>query len=164
VSIHILVVEDEPDVLDAIVADLAAFEDRFRIETAASAEAARRITRRLAEAGDAVGLVLCDHLLPGQDGVDLLVELQGRDETRHSRKVLITGHAGLDETVKAVNEADLNHYIAKPWRQEVLERIVRDELTEYVLAREGDVLPYMDVLDAARLADRLHRGGSLSDA
>ncbi len=47
--------------------------------------------------------------------MDFLVELNGDPATRPIRKVLITGQAGLEDTIRAVNEADLDHYIAKPW-------------------------------------------------
>ena len=48
----------------------------------------------------------------------------------------MTGQAGLEDTVRAVNEANLDHYIAKPWDAEALQAIVREQLTEYV-SRSG---------------------------
>ena len=162
-KIYILVVEDEPEVLDAIVRDISDFEDFFPIEMADTAEEARDIVEDIINQDDSIGLVLCDHVLPGDNGVELLVELQHKEETSSTRKVLITGQAGLQETVRAVNEADLKHYIAKPWDKEELVNIVKELLTNYVLDHVNDVLPYMKVLDGGRIAEAIRKGRTVTD-
>jgi len=162
-NIYILVVEDEPEVLDAIVRDITGFEEFFPIEMADTAEEAREIIQDILDQGDVIGLILCDHVLPGDNGVELLVELQHKEETISTRKVLITGQAGLQETVRAVNEADLKHYIAKPWNKEELVEIVKELLTDYVLDKVDDVLPYMKVLDGSRIAEAIRKGRTVTD-
>lgn len=163
-SIVLLVVEDEPEVLDAIVRDINEFEDFFDVEMADNAEEAEEIIRDLEEKEKRLGLILCDHVLPGKNGVDLLIEMQENDFTRDTRKVLITGQAGLDETVKAVNKADLKHYIAKPWDPNELSDITRKLLTDFVIEQVKDPLPYMQILDAERLADHLRKRGTITDS
>lgn len=162
-KIYILVVEDEPEVLDAIVRDITAFESRFVIEMADTAEEAREIIQSILDGGDQIGLILCDHVLPGDNGVELLVEMQNDPQTESTQKVLITGQAGLDETVRAVNQADLKHYIAKPWEKEKLVEIVTDQLTEYVLEHVSNPMPYMSVLDGERIAEQIRKGKSITD-
>jgi two-component system chemotaxis response regulator CheY len=100
-------------------------------------------------------------MMPGETGVDLLVALQGDQRWRETRKVLLTGQAGLEATVKAVNEAELSHYIAKPWEPDELANVARRELTEYVKARDLNPMPYLKELDAEALGDQLrrHAGG-----
>ena len=112
---------------------------------------AETVMAELTAGNDRVGLALCDHLLPGERGVDYLVELNGDPATRPIRKVLITGQAGLEDTVRAVNEADLDHYIAKPWTVENLHEVVREQLTDYVIDNEEDLLSFVPILDGARL-------------
>jgi response regulator RpfG family c-di-GMP phosphodiesterase len=73
--------------------------------------------------------------------------------------VLLTGQAGLEPTVRAVNDADLNHYIAKPWSREELVAVVKKELTEYVLRNESNLLPFLGVLDTERLTEALRQRG-----
>ena len=162
-KIYILVVEDEPEVLDAIVRDISEFEDFFPVEMADTAEESRELIREILNEGNEIGLILCDHVLPGQNGVELLVEMQKEPETKKTRKVLITGQAGLDETVRAVNEADLKHYIAKPWKKEELVQISRKLLTDYVLEHEENPMAYMQVLDSERIADEIRKGKGLTD-
>ena len=96
-------------------------------------------------------MILCDHIMPGKNGVDLLIELHNEDAFRPAQKVLVTGQAGLDDTVAAVNKANLRHFIAKPWKQEELVENVRQVMTDYVIENERDLLPYMKVLDTERL-------------
>jgi response regulator RpfG family c-di-GMP phosphodiesterase len=162
-QIYIFVVEDEPEVLDAIVRDLEEFEDSFPIELADSAEEARELIASIINEGHKIGLILCDHVLPGQNGVELLVEMQSDPSTERTRKVLITGQAGLDETVRAVNEADLSHYIAKPWEKAELVGTTRKLLTDFVLEQTENPLEYMSVLDSERIADYIRKGRGITD-
>ena len=153
--IYILIVEDELEVMDALVNDLEFFEQTFPIESANTAEEANQVIDQIYSEGNTVGLILCDHVLPGQNGVDLLVELQKKNGTSLSRKVLVTGQAGLDDTIVAINKADLNHYIAKPWTREQLHQVVVDELTEYVIKQKLNPLAFMATLDAHKLSEVL---------
>ena len=154
-DVFILVVEDEPEVRDAIARDLEAFVPTFRIEVTEDAEDARVVLEECAERGDRVALVLADHLLPGERGTDLLIALHRDPATEPIRKVLITGQAGHQDTIRAINEAKLNHYVAKPWDGEALRTIVRDELTAWVIDEAPDVLPFVSVLDGPRLMEAL---------
>jgi len=163
-KINIFVVEDEPEVMDAIVRDLEEFEETFPIEIADNAEEALELIKTVLGRGDRIGIILCDHVLPGKNGVELLVDMQKDPETARTRKVLITGQAGLDETVRAVNEADLKHYIAKPWKKEELVDITRKLLTDYVLEHEENPMPFMSILDSERIAEHLRKDKGITDS
>lgn len=154
-KIVIVCVEDEAEVREAILRDLEPFKEMFRVEAADDVEDARAVLRECAIDGDPVGLALCDHMMPGTRGVDFLVELKNNPDYEATRKVLITGQAGLEDTVKAVNQAHLHHYISKPWKPEELQNVVRDQLTEYVLQTQEDLIPYVGVLDGARILEAI---------
>ena len=147
----LLIIEDERSLLDALVRDLELFAERFRIEPAENVDDARKVVQDHLAKGDEIALVLADHLMPGTNGVDYLVELNHDPRTQPTRKVLVTAQAGLSDTIKAVNEADLHHYIAKPWTRQQLHDVVRKQLTDYVIARGIDPLPFVQVLDRQRL-------------
>lgn len=155
----ILCVEDEPEVRDAIERDLAPLASTFRIEVAGDADDAREVLEHCEKACDPLGLVLCDHLLPGQRGVDFLVDLTGQPEYRHTRKVLVTGQAGHQDTIRAINEARINHYISKPWKAEYLRQVAREQLTEYVIQTQEDLTPYLRSLDAPKLQEAMRERG-----
>jgi response regulator RpfG family c-di-GMP phosphodiesterase len=151
----ILCVEDEPEVRAALVRDLEVFAGIARIDEAEDAEDAEAALEEMAVAGDRLGLVLADHRLPGMSGVDLLVELHHRPGMAAARKVLVTGQADLADTVRAVNEGGLDHFIAKPWTPEQLHDVVREQLTSFVVEEVEDLLPYVEVLHAPRLLEAL---------
>jgi len=155
----VLVLEDEPEVRAALLRDLAAFDPPVRVEPAENVEDARAVLRELAAVGDALALVLADHRLPGTTGVELLVELHGDPEHSSARKVLVTGQADQQDTIRAVNEAGLDRYVTKPWDAEELVALVRSELTSFVLAEDLDPLPYLPALDAARVMPALRGRG-----
>jgi two-component system chemotaxis response regulator CheY len=157
--IVVLVLEDEAAVREALERDLTPFAGSFRIEVAEDAADARELIAEIGEAGDDVGLILCDHLLPGMRGTDFLVELNQDPATAVMRKVLVTGQAGHEDTIRAINEGGLDHYIAKPWVPDQLQAVVRHQLTEYVLATRDELLPFVPVLDGPRLLEAVSERG-----
>jgi CheY-like chemotaxis protein len=158
-NIFIICVEDEHQVLDVLVKDLEEFEELFPIEIASSADEARDLIEEIENLGGKIGLVLCDHIMPGDNGVDLLIEMKANEFTKNTRKVLITGQAGLEDTVKAVNRAGLNHYIAKPWEKRELLEVVKKELTQFVIESEESLLPFMTILDGEKLQEEIRARG-----
>jgi CheY-like chemotaxis protein len=162
-NIYILCVEDEPEVLEAVIRDLAPFERVFPIESASTVNEARRTLAEVILPKGKLGLVICDHILPGEDGVSFLIELQKDPHTAPARKVLLTAHAGLEATVEAVNLADLNHYLAKPWTKEELLEVTRHQLTEFVVEQETNLYPYLTILEADRLTEKIRQTPLPSD-
>lgn len=155
----VLVLEDEADVRDALVRDLRPFAEVVRIEAAGDVPDARAVLAELAEDGDRLALVLADHRLPGESGVDFLVELHDDPSTAGVRKVLVTGQADQQDTIRAVNAGGLDQYVAKPWDPGELQGLVRDQLTSYVVRHRLDPLPHLRVLDAARALPLLRGRG-----
>ena len=163
-KIYILIVEDEPEVLDVIVKDLKHFESFFPIETANSVAEARKGVENITKKGDMVGLFVCDHIMPNENGVDFLVEMQKVETTKRSKKILLTGQAGLEATIKAINEAELNNYISKPWKKDELLSIVKNNLTDFVIGNtKDDLMKYMSILDAAKIAETLRSNIAQND-
>ena len=149
----IICVDDERDVLDALRNDLEKFSRHFRIEPAESAKDAMSLLDELQEDDVEVALVLADHLMPGMSGVDFLIGLKDDKRTAKARKVLITAQAGLDATIEAVNKANLDHYIRKPWTREELHETIEQYLTAYVIEHAESPLRFSSVLDAQKLMD-----------
>lgn len=158
-ELTILVIEDEDDVRDALLRDLEAFADAVRIEAAASVDDAKEAVAEIDADGDVLGLVLADHRLPGESGVDYLVDLEASRSGPRLRKVLVTGQANQSDTIRAINEAGLDHYIGKPWDVSALHEVVRHELTEFVLASDLDLLRFVRHLDGPRLLEAYAKRG-----
>ena len=162
--IYILCIDDEPEILEALQRDLSDFEDRFPTEFASSAAEAKSLIESIHEKGDCVGLAICDHMMPGQLGVDFLIELNADPKTAPIRKTLITGQAGLDATIEAVNQAALKHYLAKPWKRDELLEMVRAELAEFILRSSIEPLPYYALLKDERLLTAACDRGEIMDS
>jgi response regulator RpfG family c-di-GMP phosphodiesterase len=159
VRLTILVLEDERPVREALSRDLAPLAATVRVEAAEDVPDAWQVVEEVEADGDVLALVLADHRLPGDSGVDLLVAMLDDPRTAATRKVLVTGQADQQDTIRAVNEAGLDHYVAKPWDPDELRAVVRDQLTEFVLAERLDPLPHLRALDAARAMDQLRDRG-----
>lgn len=155
----VLILEDEPAVRQALERDLASFADVVRIEAAEDVPDAWQVIAELETDGDRLALVLADHRLPGTSGVEFLVQLLDDPRTASARKVLVTGQADQQDTIRAVNEAGLDHFIDKPWSPERLSDVVREQLTEHVIEQRLDPLPHLRALDAARVMPLLRERG-----
>ncbi|MDN5964676.1 MAG: response regulator, partial [Actinomyces sp.] len=149
-TLVVLVLEDEVEVRHALERDLEVFWSKVHLEAAEDVPDAWDAVEATLEDGDELAVVLADHRLPGRSGVDFLVEIAGDPRTENARTVLVTGQAGQADTVRALNQAGLDHYIAKPWDPADLVQVVRDQLTTYVLENHVDPLPYLSVLDEIR--------------
>lgn len=156
-KLTILVLEDEPEVRDSIERDLSELARFVRIEPAEDARDAWEVVGDVDADGDLLALVVADHRLPGTSGVEFLVELMGDERAAHTRTVLLTGQADHQDTIKAINEADLSYYLAKPWDPAELVRVARSELTTYVEQADLDPLPHLGALDQVRAMGLVRR-------
>jgi response regulator RpfG family c-di-GMP phosphodiesterase len=72
--------------------------------------------------------------MPEMDGARLLEQVKAR--WPEVARILLTGYADLNSTVAAINRAEIYRYIAKPWDDAVVLRVVADALERKMLARE----------------------------
>ena len=87
----ILCVDDEPEVLNSVLQDLAVFEENFIVEGAESVDEAKQVIKEMEQDGIKLALILCDHIMPEKTGIDFLIELNQHDSTKPTRKLLLTG-------------------------------------------------------------------------
>jgi response regulator RpfG family c-di-GMP phosphodiesterase len=129
---RILYVDDESALLSAFTAllrkeavELHVLEDSTQIETV------------LAEKGP-FAVVFSDQRMPGLDGVGVL-EAATRAHPGTIR-VMITGFADHNDTLRAINVGGIASYIPKPWNDEEMRKLVRDCVERYNLAMENKFL------------------------
>lgn len=157
-KIYIICVEDQPEVLRAIADDLASFEEAFGLEECESAAEAEEVMDEIDAEGDHVGVIVCDHVMPGKTGVKFLAEVHEDIRFRYTRKLLLTGLATQQDTIRAINSASVDRFIEKPWSAEQLNEYVRVLLTEFILDKGLDYEAYLAYLDKPTLFRRLgHR-------
>lgn len=132
----ILCVDDEEGVLHALEQQLTTrFGNECEIACAQSGDDALELMEELERDGERVAVVIADQIMPGMKGVDLLEAVHKRSPD--TAKILLTGQAGLDAVVAAINRAELDFYAAKPWDEANLRLAVEGLLRNYRLSLEN---------------------------
>ncbi|MEZ4824800.1 MAG: response regulator [Bacteroidia bacterium] len=156
-KIYIILVEDQREVLQAVARDLEFFEDAFVIEECESAAEALELMESVDKKGNLVALVISDHVMPDKSGVDFLIEMNNDVRFAHTRKILLTGLATHQDTIRAINQAAIDKYYEKPWKAEDLIAGVKTLLTGFIMAKGVDYRPYMAYLDQVVLFESLRK-------
>jgi DNA-binding response OmpR family regulator len=103
----ILIVDDDPDILDAL---RFLFESEgYRVKTCEKGDYAESLRN---EHGDLPDLIVLDVLLSGKDGRAICQKLKNQDATREIPIVMISAHPDAEYSSKAVG-ADA--FVAKPF-------------------------------------------------
>ncbi|MHB8633601.1 MAG: response regulator [Thermoplasmatota archaeon] len=116
----VLLVDDEPDILESLTTYLKATMPDVRVVTAASGEEAMVLLRT-----EIVDVVVSDLRMPGMDGIDLLKSVANRNPS--VRRILITAfqEAGLEERADAAGVEALLH---KPFSMSEFRELVSEGL------------------------------------
>lgn len=72
--------------------------------------------RELKEEGEPVAMLISDQMMPVMKGTEFLG--RAREVTPESIRVLLTGHAGIESAITAINERLLDRYLTKPVESE----------------------------------------------
>jgi response regulator RpfG family c-di-GMP phosphodiesterase len=123
----LLMVDDEPDILDFLT---RVFRKQYTLLRAESADAAVAV---LAE--QPVDLIISDHRMPGKNGLQLLGEV--RERFPSTTRVLLSGFSDLPEITEAAASGLVHAYVVKPvdsqrLREAVAEAEARAGLGEWV--------------------------------
>ncbi len=122
----LLVVDDEPDVLDSL---RHLFHRTYRVLTASNGASALELLKR-----EPVSVVLSDQRMPGMTGDVFLSRV--RELYPDAVRMIFTGFADLESVIRAVNEGHIFRYIVKPWDPVELEWIIRQATEQYELLAE----------------------------
>jgi DNA-binding NtrC family response regulator len=117
---RILVVDDDDTIRDSFKAILES--EGHKVDTAKSGLEALERTEE-----DVYNLALLDIKLPDIEGTELLVEMH--EETPRMMKIMVTGHATLENAVEALN-LGADAFIMKPVKPKELLRVVEEKLKE----------------------------------
>jgi thioredoxin reductase (NADPH) len=110
----ILIVDDEPQVLNAVERDLKAhFRGEYRIVKALSGQEALEAVKQLARRSTPLALFLVDQRMPNMSGTQFLGE--ALPLYPEARKVLLTAYADTNAAITSINEIGLDYYLMKPW-------------------------------------------------
>ncbi len=128
----IVSIDDDPQVLQAIQHDLRQkYRKQYRVLATISAKEALESLSELKKKGEEVALFLSDQRMPQMTGVAFLTE--ARKIFPNAKRALLTAYSDIDAAVRAINEVQLDYYIAKPWDppEEKLYPILDDLLSDW---------------------------------
>jgi response regulator RpfG family c-di-GMP phosphodiesterase len=100
----VLLVDDEQLLLDTLGEDLKA---DFKVYTAKSASEAETLL-----AARRYDVIVCDHMLPGEQGLDFLMRAMEMVPT--TRRIMITGYMSPEFISRSTNLAGLSACLLKP--------------------------------------------------
>ncbi|MDV6234876.1 response regulator [Leptospira ellisii] len=121
---YIICVDDEVSVLETIQQQLRnEFGGSHEIETASSAEEGLALMEEIQRSGFVIEVIIADQVMPGMKGSQFLEEVHRR--LPDSIKIMLTGQAGLDSAIHAINYGGLSRYVEKPWNIEELTGDIR---------------------------------------
>lgn len=110
----LLTLDDEPQVLNAIVRDLRGrYGKDYRIIQSASGREALGVVKQLKERNETIAMFLSDQRMPDMSGTDFLTE--ARKLYPFARKVLLTAYADTEAAIASINTIELDYYLMKPW-------------------------------------------------
>ena len=104
-SMHVLLVEDEPNIAEAMRFILS--RDGWRVSHVAEGDRALEQLRR-----DPPDLVILDHMLPGLSGLEILAALRADPATRDLPVMMLTAR-GRDRDL--AEQAGANRFVSKPF-------------------------------------------------
>lgn len=125
----ILLIDDEKPLLTLFAETLSPL---FEVVQATSAREAGFIMHK-----KAFKVVVCDHLMPGGNGLSFLVDI--REEYPNTQRILVTGYMKPEMLLRSVNEAALYRYLLKPVSLPELIKTVQDaaKLYDQAIAAAG---------------------------
>lgn len=102
-------------------------------------------------AEEEIDLIVSDMRMPEMDGAKLLAQVaQNYPKTM---RILLTGYADMESTVRAVNEGHIYKYVSKPWEDNDIKLTVQHALETRLLQAERDRLLELTKKQNAELKD-----------
>jgi CheY-like chemotaxis protein len=125
---RILIVDDEEAILETMT---FTFMDLYEVLTTSDPAQALQI---MAE-NEPIAVVITDQRMPGMTGVELLREIY--DRYPETVRIILTGFADSEATIKAINDGHIYGYVNKPWEPDELKAIVRRAVELHSLSLEN---------------------------
>ncbi len=154
-KLFIVCVEDQVEVLNTISEQLSYFEEYVTVEECETAVEAIELLSDIERKGNLTAVVVSDHVMPGMTGVDFFINLKSDQRFKRIKKVLLTGQATHADTIDAINNAQIDFYIEKPWKSESLIEKVSILLTRYIVESGLPYEPLATVLHKPTLFNLL---------
>lgn len=126
----VLCIDDEVRSLETLERTL---DEDFDVLTASSAEQALELLGQ-----HRVHAVLCDQRMPGQTGVEFLIQV--REQFPHTARLILSGYTDSEDIIRGLNEAGIFQYLTKPWHPDHLILTLKNACQMVALQSENELL------------------------
>lgn len=127
---YILIVDDEPMILDTLRMELSErMEQDVAIITATSGDEALSIIREEMEHDNYPAVAIVDYLMQPMKGSDLLIAIEKLSPD--TQKIMLTGQADLKAVKQVMCSVRLYRYMEKPWQPMDMEMTISQSLRNY---------------------------------
>jgi DNA-binding NtrC family response regulator len=123
--LKLMVVDDEPDVLDLLHRTFRRYFQDFKVFKAESALAALEILEQEGE----MAVIISDQRMPVMNGTKFFSLTV--DRFPDTIRILVTGYTDVEDLVEAINSGKVFKYITKPWSPEQLRAVVQQAADTY---------------------------------
>ncbi|CAH0526127.1 response regulator [Vibrio hippocampi] len=154
-KLNVICVDDQREVLSAVIQDLEPLSAWLNVEDCESADEALELMDELDANGEWITVLISDHVMPVMTGVELLTKVSKDSRYASTKKVLLTGQATHTDTITAINTAGVSHYFEKPWNAQELIECVRSLVTHFLFDQGIDYQAYLEHLDQQVVLERL---------
>ena len=144
ITYTVLFVDDEPNILRAI--KRALFSMNITLLLAEGGEKALELMEK-----HDVHVVISDMKMPQMSGAELLEKIANKYP--NTFRVVLTGYADIESTIKAVNQGKIHRYLQKPWDNKELVSVVEEGLERIKLKSENERLQKLSRLQNKKLKD-----------
>lgn len=120
----VLLVDDEDNVLKALQRTL--MDEEFEVDVAHNGFEAEKMM-----AARSYKVIVSDERMPGLSGSELLSRVSLR--CPQTVRILLTGQASLEATMRAVNSGEIYRFFVKPWNDVELKLALRSAIEKYDL-------------------------------
>ena len=125
----VVCVDDEEVILRSLRRQLREMIPDYRIEVSSRAEQVPELFARLEQRGRPAALLISDQVMPNMRGDELLRLIT--EQSPDTYQVMLTGQADGESVGRAVNNAKLFRFLAKPWSAEELALTVKKALESF---------------------------------
>ena len=128
---HLLLVDDEADILAALRSYLTGVLPSTKLHTAGSGPEALEVLRR-----EPVDVLMTDYKMPGMDGLEVVA--QARTLRPNSARIMMTAFPDMELAIRALNEGRIQHFLTKPLEPDMVRDVLKALLNEAQARRQRD--------------------------
>lgn len=126
---HILIVDDEPNILNSLERLLE--EDGYVVHRATGGQEGLAVLEQI----PAIGVVLSDQRMPQMTGIEFLRLVKSNYNSKI--RMILSGYSELQTLTEAINEGSIFKFVCKPWDDELLLKTINEAFEYYELLEKN---------------------------